>query len=75
MTRNSITKESLIAFIERNYDELRCGGCADYSKDYGMHIEDIYACEMALYKLLANKHRKTSAVRYMEERVKENYGG
>ena len=32
--RNTITKEGLIAFIEANFDELQCGGCADYNKAY-----------------------------------------
>lgn len=73
---NSITKEALVAFIEKNFDEIKRGGCADYySTDYGMKIEDIYACEMALYKLLASKHRKTYAVKNMEERVEKVKSG
>ena len=68
--KSGITKEGLIQFIERNFDELRCGGCADYySTDYGMSVEDIHACEIAIYNLIANKHRKTKAVRYMMERM------
>ncbi len=74
--RNTITKEGLIQFIEKNFDELRCGGCADYySTDYGMNIEDVYACEMAIYKLLANKHRKTGAVKDMQERIEKVKSG
>ena len=70
--KNTITKEALIAFIEKNYDELRCGGCADYySTDYGMKVEDIYACEAAISRLLTNKHRKTGAVKYMLDRIEE----
>ena len=66
--RNTITKEGLIAFIEENFDELQCGGCADYNKAYNgtsawdgsnviMSTEDIQACERVISDLLTKKHR------------------
>ena len=66
--RNTITKEGLIAFIEANFDELQCGGCADYNKSYNgtsawdgsnviMSTEDIQACERVISDLLTKKHR------------------
>ena len=68
MARNTITKQGLIAFIEANFSELQCGGCADYSKAYNgideytganviMSTEDIQACERVLSDLLTKKHR------------------
>ena len=65
---NSITKEALVAFIEKNFNEIKAGGCADYYSDYGMTVEDVYACETALYKLLSKKHRSNAGVKEIIER-------
>jgi hypothetical protein len=61
MNKNTITKEQLIAFIEENFDELKVGGCANYSKLYGyqsyMTLADVNAAEKAISNLICRQHR------------------
>ena len=60
---NSIPKESLIKFIDINFEELSKGGCADYNnylnKYPGMKLGDINACEKMISKLLNKRHNIT----------------
>lgn len=53
-----ITKENLIDFISKNFDELKRGGCADWSQlnDSSMTVKEFDDCERVLTKLLTAKH-------------------
>lgn len=57
-----ITKNDLIDFIDKNFDELKLGGCADWTQleHSKMTVKEFDDCEKVLTKLLTTTHKGNS---------------